>query len=473
MTAVTENVVDPKNPNNSATEPPSFLELAATSMLECMPINIIMTDTDLTIRYMNSTSLKTLKTLEHLLPCKADEVVGKSVDDFHANPQHQRQILSDPKNLPHRSEIRLGDEILDLLISPIYDMDRSFIGSMLTWSIITKERHQEEELASARKREREQGELLRTKVASILEVVTAASEGDLTKEIEVSGEDSIGQMGEGLKRFLNDLRDSINAIDATAKSLSAASEELSSTSKQMSANAEETSSQAGSVSAASEEVSNNVQSVASASEQLEASIREIAKSATEAAKVANKAVGVATETNQTINKLGESSAEIGQIIKVITSIAQQTNLLALNATIEAARAGEAGKGFAVVANEVKELAKQTAKATEDISHKVATIQGDSKSAVEAIAQVCAIISQINDIQGTIASAVEEQSATTKEIGRSVTEAANRSSEITRTIASVAEAAGETSRGSQDTESAASELAKMAAELQKLVSRFRC
>src|SRR6266478_4203765 len=143
---------------------------------------------------------------------------------------------------------------------------------------------------------------------------------------------------------------------------------------------------------------------------MSASIKEIAKNATEAAKVATSAVKVAETTTATISKLGESSNEIGQVIKVITSIAQQTNLLALNATIEAARAGEAGKGFAVVANEVKELAKETAKATEDISRKVAAIQGDSKKSVEAIATVTTIINQINDISSTIATAVEEQSA---------------------------------------------------------------
>jgi methyl-accepting chemotaxis protein len=177
---------------------------------------------------------------------------------------------------------------------------------------------------------------------------------------------------------------------------------------------------------------------------------------------------VAAKTNTTVAKLGESSAEIGNVIKVITSIAQQTNLLALNATIEAARAGEAGKGFAVVANEVKELAKQTAKATEDISRKIEAIQGDTKGAVEAITEIGKIINQINDLQNSIASAVEEQTATTGEISRNVAEAAQGSTEIARNVSGVAQAARHTSEGAGNTKNSADELSRIALDLQKLV-----
>lgn len=261
------------------------------------------------------------------------------------------------------------------------------------------------------------------------------------------------------------------ALENTVQTLASAAQELTSVSQQMASNSEETAAQASVVSAAAEQVSRNVETVASAAEEMGASIQEIAKNANEAARVATAAVKVADKTNATVSKLGESSVEIGNVIKVITSIAQQTNLLALNATIEAARAGEAGKGFAVVANEVKELAKQTAKATEDIGGKIEAIQADTQSAVDAIGQIGMIIGQINDMQSTIASAVEQQTATTAEISRNVGEAALGSREIAQNVMGLAQAAHSTTAGAANTKSAAEELARMAVELQHLVNKL--
>ncbi|HWD21179.1 MAG TPA: PAS domain-containing methyl-accepting chemotaxis protein [Verrucomicrobiae bacterium] len=266
------------------------------------------------------------------------------------------------------------------------------------------------------------------------------------------------------------LKVTINAVNQNAQALASSSEELTAVSQQMSSNSEETATQSNVVAAASEQVSKNVATVATSAEEMSASAKEIAKNATEAAKVATQAVKVASDTNKTVAKLGESSIEIGKVIKVITSIAQQTNLLALNATIEAARAGEAGKGFAVVANEVKELAKQTATATEDISGKIEAIQNDTKAAVTAIDEIGKIINQINDIQNTIASAVEEQTATTNEIARNASEAAKGSTEISKNIANVSEAAKNTTQGANNTLTAATELSKLAADLKRVVEQ---
>jgi methyl-accepting chemotaxis protein len=276
---------------------------------------------------------------------------------------------------------------------------------------------------------------------------------------------------DGANQTLESIAEPLKVTAQNAATLASSSEELASVSQQMAGNAEETATQANVVSAASEQVSKNVSSVASASEEMQASIREIAKNVNESARVAKNAVSVAHTTNETVKKLGESSQEIGNVIKVITSIAQQTNLLALNATIEAARAGEAGKGFAVVANEVKELAKETAKATEEIGQKIDAIQGDTKGAVQAIVEISTIINQINDITNNIASAVEEQTVTTNEIGRNVSEAAKGTGEIAKNISGVATAAQNTTRGAGDTQKAALALSGMAAQLQALVSKF--
>ncbi len=296
--------------------------------------------------------------------------------------------------------------------------------------------------------------------------------GVFTNRLKMTRRDEIGELAVSLDQMANGLQTQQENIAKTAQSLAGAAHELTAVSQQMAANSEETATQSNVASAAAEQVSVNVATVATASEEMGASIREISKSAHEAARIAGTAVKVAEKTNAKVAKLGESSAEIGNVIKVITSIAQQTNLLALNATIEAARAGEAGKGFAVVANEVKELAKQTAKATEDISRKIEAIQGDTKGAVEAIGQIGNIINQINEIQSTIASAVEEQTATTSEISRNVTEAAKGSSEIAQNIVGVAQAARSTTEGASQTQTAANELSRLATGLQKLVSHFQ-
>lgn len=270
------------------------------------------------------------------------------------------------------------------------------------------------------------------------------------------------------KKAEADLKETMTMIARNAQALTSSSIQLSATAQQMSANSEETSKQSETAAAASEQVSRNVETVAASAEEMSATVQEVAKSASAAATIAATAVSVAESTNATVAKLGESSIDIGKVVKVITSIAQQTNLLALNATIEAARAGEAGKGFAVVANEVKELARQTANATEDISQKVGAIQQDTDGAVKGIAQISDIINQINDIQRNIASAVEEQANTTNEIAKNATEAAKGSSEIASNITGVSEAAQNTAQGAAETLTSSQQLSSLAAELQRVV-----
>ena len=309
-------------------------------------------------------------------------------------------------------------------------------------------------------------------LAGAVRLVEAVSTRDLTARVENDARDEIGQICRALNTMVEQLRGSIQSIGDNAHSVATSSHELSAVSGEVSANSEETAAQGRVVADAATQVSRNIQTVATASEEMSASISEIARNASQASRVATQAVGVAERTNATMTKLGASSAEIGNVLKVISSIADQTNLLALNATIEAARAGELGKGFAVVANEVKELARQTAKATEEITHKIGNIQSDAQGAMQAIREISTIIKEINDIQTVIAGAVEEQAATTNEISNNTHQAARASTEIARNIASVADAAKGTTAGATQTAGAAAELSRLASDLRRVVEQFR-
>jgi methyl-accepting chemotaxis protein len=379
------------------------------NMMDAIPINVALANRDYELVYFNPASVATLTQLQHLLPMPVDKLLGEKIDIFHKVPEHQRKIVDDPKNLPHRAKIQLGDEHLDLLVSAINDKDGNYIGPMITLSIIT------EQVSMADDFERD--------VKGVVDIVTSSFT------------------------------------------------EMQASSKSMAATAEETARQSQVVAAASEEAMKNVETVSSAAEELSASIGEIATHVQDASTMTEQAVEEAEETNVTITELGKSSDEIGQVIKVITSIAQQTNLLALNATIEAARPGEAGKGFAVVANEVKELARQTAKATEEISEKIGAIQSSTGIAVTAIGSIGERIGKINEIATTIAGAVEEQTAATNEISRNVAEAAKGTSEVTSNISGVSSAAEEGGKAANDILAAADGLAQESVNLDKLTTEF--
>jgi len=299
----------------------------------------------------------------------------------------------------------------------------------------------------------------------------AMAQRDLTVKVDLPTADEFGEMTSLAGTAVESIRDLLRSLAEQSDALAGASEQLRVVSEHMSANAEETAAQAHVVTAASEQVSSSVQAMAQSTDGLSSNVREISRSTSDASEASSRAVMLAETADKAVNRLGESSAGIHKIVRVINTIAEQTNLLALNATIEAARAGEAGKGFAVVANEVKDLAAETGRATQDIVRRIETIRVDTQGAVEAIAEIRTFIGKISDVQSSIAAAIEQHSATTGQIARSLSEGVRGTTEISSNIGGVAEAARHTSSGASDAKNAATELARMAAELRRVISQF--
>ncbi|MEU0553648.1 methyl-accepting chemotaxis protein [Dactylosporangium sp. NPDC006015] len=314
--------------------------------------------------------------------------------------------------------------------------------------------------------------LTRRQLSSVSAALGAVAAGDLTTSAEVRGRDELGQMATAVNAARTGLRDTVSSLTAGSRTLGQNTSRLTSVTKLLAGSASAAARQAGLVASSAGSVSTNTQAAAAGADEMDASIREIARNANEAVTVAAEAVSVAATTTNTVSQLGASSAEIGNIVATITAIATQTNLLALNATIEAARAGAAGKGFAVVASEVKDLAQETARATGQISEQVSAIQVDTAEAVEAISRISEIIARINEYQLTIAAAVEQQSATTKEMSRSVADTADSSTDIATNITGVADATQQTTTNLAEADAAVADLTRLSDELQQLAGRFR-
>ncbi len=466
---------------------------------------IMMIDRDFVITYANETTVTMLNkyadTFRKVWPSfDPATVMGSCIDMFHKTPSHQRKLLSDPNNLPYKTDIEVGPLVFSLLVTAQLDSNNDYVGNALEWKDVTEER-------SRISRENKVAEFQEAEVEKLSFVMAEIANGDLTQNYEVAEAEedtqstwsTFNDIATQVNKMCTNLREVMTLMRDNAGTLATSSEELNGTADKLETGASDTMSQSATVSSAAEEMSinmknmatstgqmtTNVQSVASAIEEMTASISEIAKNAEQASSVAGNAASLAESSNETIGQLGSAADEIGKVIEVIQDIAEQTNLLALNATIEAARAGDAGKGFAVVATEVKELAKQTADATEDIRSRITGIQGSTQEVVRSIDEIGKVIAEVNSVSTTIAAAVEEQSVTTKEIAQNVSqtseaaetistgvaESASASEEITRSITEVDNAAKSTAAAATLTKETGASLSSLAGELQGLVSKF--
>jgi methyl-accepting chemotaxis protein len=381
------------------------------------------------------------------------KVRKEQVDPLVATARHDMDVLSQ-QTIAHAREVQQTEKAA-------YSTARSLVISLIVAGLVLGVLAA---LGIAR--------LITRPLARCVKVLTAVHDGDLTMRTGLTGRDEVGVLARVLDESTESMARMVRQVADNAQHVAAASEELSAVSMQMSSAAEETSAQAGTVSAAASIVSQNVQTVAAGAGEMGEAIREIATSATQAAAVSTQAAETAERTNGIVAKLGKASAEISSVVQTITGIAEQTNLLALNATIEAARAGEMGKGFAVVASEVKDLAQETSRATDDITHRIGAIQKEADQAVLAIGDITEVIARINDYAATIAAAVEEQTATTNEMTRNVSEASASAEDIADTIAGVADAAGAAASGATETQSTAQELARMAEEMHQAIAVYK-
>ena len=422
------------------------------------PTNILLADLDGTITYMNPASDKTLRTIESALPTPVDQLVGSSYDLFHKNPAHQRKLLADPKNLPHEAEIEFAGEWLSLVAAAIYDDNGEYTGPMVAWELITDQKEAARREQENQERERQTQQDLRSKVDQLLSVVNAAANGDLTKEVTVTGEDAVGELADGLKKMLGDLRDIISQVVDGAAQFTEGSRVVSESAQTLAEGAQTQSASVEQMSASIEELTRSIDAVKD-------NAGEANKVATETTDLAKNGGSAVKKSVEAMERIKSSSSQISEIIQVISEIASQTNLLALNAAIEAARAGEHGLGFAVVADEVRKLAERSSEAAKEISTLI-------KESTQRVEEGAVLSEQTGESLAQIIEGVEGTAKRIAEIADATVEQAQNAGEVSSAILQVSEVTEQSAAGGEQMASSSEELGAQAASLRELVSRFK-